>query len=765
MYWPDTQTGVDVEPARKPVASAVRKFFTEGGLGQAPTVPGGDWFNQITNELLNVLDAAGIDPSKTDDDQLLQAINGISKALSAREALRRTYAESGFNLVPGSFELGGTVTTATDVLLYEATGKGYSHNGSLPFTALPESTPDSNWIDRSAALLSVMMPITHPALAGGAVSGQDSTAAIAAAGALGGTFYVPKGEYIISSAAISKNCTFIFERGASFKRANGLDIKQSYWAAGVPMLDAVADGLTITFVDPLFDGNKANQPAVQVGYSGANATTEPSGWTFRYTPVNAATAKDCKFVFVRPTFKNGTSGYLLVRGDDVNRRFRTQIILNEPEFTDTIYGYGKGDPATPTALGWSSDYIQALDYVDIFLSNPDMSYLAGPTPTGRYAPVGIRGTFFGSDVATAGGVSIYSVGVAKLRGLGRKTLRYDGGDNVTNNGIGAIDGYGDCKNFYFDVVDAADCENVPVRAKSTIDNYYVNKAILKNCKRGLQVAPAASGLSNACVYIGSVDADGGWNPQLEIIGNSTSDRLRSLTVGSARIKNGTNGEGLASNIGGAVFRNITDVDHGRINISNQDNRGVWYIGCPRINGKITSSGTGHIGVQVDDCQEMVDLDATIQNTGLNPGLSASGTCKSFNVKASVDGADGYGVFANISAGHVNIHDSNVANLTGLSRGFYIGAAGGTICGSSIGAGVSAGLVAADFSQISQYDNSWNPRNALYRASASAPTTGDFRRGDIIYMPPSPSGFIGWTCTTAGVAGSTAVFKRFGTIEA
>ncbi len=77
MYWPDTNTGVDIEPIRKPVASAVRKFFTEGGVGQPPTVPGGDWFNQITNELLNVLAAAGIDPSKTNDDQLLLAINTL----------------------------------------------------------------------------------------------------------------------------------------------------------------------------------------------------------------------------------------------------------------------------------------------------------------------------------------------------------------------------------------------------------------------------------------------------------------------------------------------------------------------------------------------------------------------------------------------------------------------------------------------------------------------------------------------------------------
>lgn len=163
MYWPDTGTGVDTEPARKPVASAVRKYFTEGGAGVPPTVPGGDWFNAITNEVLNVLDAAGIDPSKTDDDQLLLAIQRISKAMSAREALRRTYAEAGFNLVPGSFELGGTVTTATDVLLYEADGHAYNWDGVFPIggKVVPQnSTPATTggvgpdlWLDQAGATL------------------------------------------------------------------------------------------------------------------------------------------------------------------------------------------------------------------------------------------------------------------------------------------------------------------------------------------------------------------------------------------------------------------------------------------------------------------------------------------------------------------------------------------------------------------------------------------------------------------------------------
>ena len=43
-----------------------------------------------------------------------------------REALRRSYAEAGYNLVDGSFEAGGTLVNANDVLLQEATCKGFT---------------------------------------------------------------------------------------------------------------------------------------------------------------------------------------------------------------------------------------------------------------------------------------------------------------------------------------------------------------------------------------------------------------------------------------------------------------------------------------------------------------------------------------------------------------------------------------------------------------------------------------------------------------
>lgn len=50
--------------------------------------------------------------------------------------------------------------------------------------------------------------------------------------------------------------------------------------------------------------------------------------------------------------------------------------------------------------------------------------------------------------------------------------------------------------------------------------------------------------------------------------------------------------------------------------------------------------------------------------------------------------------------------------------------------------------------------------------AASPTSGTWRRGDRIYQSsPSAGGTEGWICTTAGVAGSTAVFKTFGSISA
>lgn len=68
-----------------------------------------------------------------------------------REALRRSYAEAGYNLVSGSFEVGGTLVNANDVLLQERTGKAYS--GSSGTVAAGTNPASGGFVDRSGELL------------------------------------------------------------------------------------------------------------------------------------------------------------------------------------------------------------------------------------------------------------------------------------------------------------------------------------------------------------------------------------------------------------------------------------------------------------------------------------------------------------------------------------------------------------------------------------------------------------------------------------
>lgn len=88
------------------------------------------------------------------DEFAVPSAGSVTKIL-AREALRRSYAEAGYALVVGSFEQGGTVATATDVLLYEATGVAYSYSGALPKAVPAGSSPATTGGIGAGAWLSV----------------------------------------------------------------------------------------------------------------------------------------------------------------------------------------------------------------------------------------------------------------------------------------------------------------------------------------------------------------------------------------------------------------------------------------------------------------------------------------------------------------------------------------------------------------------------------------------------------------------------------
>ena len=81
----------------------------------------------------------------------LDAISKLNPQI--RESLRRSYAEAGYNLVDGSFEAGGTLVNANDVLLHETTGKGYT--GPAGPVAAGTNPATSGFVDRSNALAKI----------------------------------------------------------------------------------------------------------------------------------------------------------------------------------------------------------------------------------------------------------------------------------------------------------------------------------------------------------------------------------------------------------------------------------------------------------------------------------------------------------------------------------------------------------------------------------------------------------------------------------
>ena len=118
-----------------------------GGFSQRPVQGGiGDysWNGGASITFTSPPPAPSIPGDKNVLVRYMQAIPvSNSEALHAqtREALRRSYAEAGHNLVDGSFETGGTLTSTSDVLLLESEGAAYAWTGSLPKIVAPGFDP------------------------------------------------------------------------------------------------------------------------------------------------------------------------------------------------------------------------------------------------------------------------------------------------------------------------------------------------------------------------------------------------------------------------------------------------------------------------------------------------------------------------------------------------------------------------------------------------------------------------------------------------
>lgn len=109
-------------------------YPTDGSAtgGISATVPGAQWYNAVTMEIVNAIRAAGISPARGDLTQLAQAIRAIATAVSPTGAVQffaQETAPAGWLVCDGR-----AVSRATYASLFAAIGETYgAGNGSSTF--------------------------------------------------------------------------------------------------------------------------------------------------------------------------------------------------------------------------------------------------------------------------------------------------------------------------------------------------------------------------------------------------------------------------------------------------------------------------------------------------------------------------------------------------------------------------------------------------------------------------------------------------------
>lgn len=226
----------------------------------------------------NVLELGGV--------QVIPTNLSIDPYNGTREALRRSYTGSGYNLVDGSFESGGTLASSTDVLLQESTGVAYSWGGTIPiggYIVDSGTTPtDHNWVNHSTSLVSDSGVLTKYVYSGATARTQSEmnrdylhaegfgvvangvtdctaamVAAISAALANGKTLKLPQGVIMVNADALvigdgsstqpaTKQALFLEGSGFAPYTRRGTVIKARTSGNALMTINGLIEGLDIT---------------------------------------------------------------------------------------------------------------------------------------------------------------------------------------------------------------------------------------------------------------------------------------------------------------------------------------------------------------------------------------------------------------------------------------------------------------------------------------------------------------------------------------
>lgn len=178
MYQIDTSSAALVEPV--PAAPGTAGFFTDGDpvLGVPATQVSADWLNDVQDELINVILAGGLTPSKTVHTQLRDAVKKIVEIVAGGSALDTGTANT------YTVALNPAISAYTDGLnirvrfMHACTGASTIDAGAgriplvrddgTPLQANDIVTDDTGWVGYVAATNNFRMLATVPSQLGAA---------------------------------------------------------------------------------------------------------------------------------------------------------------------------------------------------------------------------------------------------------------------------------------------------------------------------------------------------------------------------------------------------------------------------------------------------------------------------------------------------------------------------------------------------------------------------------------------------------------------
>lgn len=536
------------------------------------------------------------------------------------------------------------------------------------------------------------------------------------------------------------------------KRPTNFDPDNTAFLAQFDIVDA---SVLVSFYNLKFDGNEANQSAVD-----AHGVTI----MFRNQAGTDATRIDVSYCH----FINQTLYSVYVDGKlETNEHQR--LTVSHCWFIDGRKGIGSGDPTSANSIGYTPFYIQVMDHIDASIEECNFLYRIDTSANDDYAPGAIRATY--SEAVDNDDGPTLKVDNSIFEGLGRTSLGYDG-TPFDNNSLGTIDFYGRAREVTITNNTFRHLAHSAIRGKSNAEVVtIVGNAIFQAFDAiNITAANAESNKGSYTIVANSiVKAD---RLAIGVSGNSayTPDAVWNVVIEANTIAEMTNIWGtstfeeaaiLVSDIGNLVIgpnavrdflvelNGVRAVDVKDFTLSggaydNIAGRGLWAIGVAghvTITGpKITNCGGRAINVASSGATALTGTNVTI-------------------VGANIDGAADYGIILEDTVQKAIISSCHIDNISGLDRAISIDSStpNAHVFGNTSNA---ATTVFGAVNTTRQENNSWNAR-VLYRSSA--PSSGTWAVGDRVYnTAPSASGTIGWVCTTAGSPGT---WKEFGNIAA